>query len=365
MLGTSSALLAAALLAQRGAAQGTNDPTATFPATPLAEKRFDYPDGIPYQSDEDNLIRGVQFGYNLCNSTTEGPESLCQTSFVNSVDDFCLWGPPEPNSVIGDTEGETVAWCTKPGRGTRLIPPDALKGVQFMKTSAYVQVVGFIDQTKINIAAGDYGGEMDPHGADLRGNPLGGLLYTQAFGDGNKWDQVVEWHNFMGSDMFCIKACDQTNEHAADFCQHIYDRIGCAYNAPNNAQNGTFESCEGDVQDYPGVYTDTNGQVSTYTQPPEGQEPVLTWTARTPASSNCQAYTSSELYSALGSGSSSSSSGTSSTRGGSSGSGSSGSGTNTGTAAGASSTDGNSASAMGAASMGGLLSIVFGVVMFA
>ena len=165
----------------------------------------------------------------------------------------------------------------------------------------------------------------------------------------------------MGGNAFCFKVCDPSNEHAADYCQHIYDRIGCAYNAPNNAQNGTFESCEGDVQDYPGVYTDTNGQVSTYTQPPEGQEPVLTWTARTPASSNCQAYTSSELYSALGSGSSSSS-GSSSTRGGS---GSSGSGTSTGTAAGASSTDGNGASAMGAASVGGLLSIVFGVVMLA
>ena len=46
MFAASSALLAAALLAQRGAAQGTNDPTATFRATPLAEKRFDYPDGI-------------------------------------------------------------------------------------------------------------------------------------------------------------------------------------------------------------------------------------------------------------------------------------------------------------------------------
>ena len=36
-----------------------------------------------------------------------------------------------------------------------------------MRTSAYVQVIGFIDQTKINIQDGDYGGELDPHGADL------------------------------------------------------------------------------------------------------------------------------------------------------------------------------------------------------
>lgn len=60
-----------------------------------------------------------------------------------------------------------VAWCTKAGRGTRVIPRDALKGVQFIRTPDYVQVVGFIDQTKVNIQAGDYGGELDPHGADL------------------------------------------------------------------------------------------------------------------------------------------------------------------------------------------------------
>lgn len=80
--------------------------------------------------------------------------------------DFCLWAPPTPNSLISDTEGETVAWCTKPGRGTRLIPAGALTGIQFMRTPDYLQVVGFIDQTLIDLAANDTGGEMDPHGAD-------------------------------------------------------------------------------------------------------------------------------------------------------------------------------------------------------
>lgn len=60
-----------------------------------------------------------------------------------------------------------VAWCTKPGHGTRLIPANTLQGVQFIKTPDYVQIAGFIDQTKINILEGDFGGEMDPHGADL------------------------------------------------------------------------------------------------------------------------------------------------------------------------------------------------------
>ena len=112
--------------------------------------------------------------------------------------DFCLWGPPEPNSLIGDTEGESVAWCTKPGRGTRVIPPGALQGVQYMRTPDYVQVVGYIDQSLINIAPEDYGGEMDPHGADLRGNPLGGIVFSNAWsGDNNTYVQAIEWHKYV------------------------------------------------------------------------------------------------------------------------------------------------------------------------
>jgi hypothetical protein len=74
--------------------------------------------------------------------------------------DFCLWAPPKPNSAIADTEGEEVAWYTKPGRGTRLMPTGTLQGVQFIKTPDYVQVVGFIDQTFINIISGESGGEL-------------------------------------------------------------------------------------------------------------------------------------------------------------------------------------------------------------
>lgn len=67
-----------------------------------------------------------------------------------------------------------------------------MTGVQFMKTSAYIQVTGLIKQDQIYIAANDSGGEMDPHGADQRGNPLGGLLFSKAF-NGN-FVQAIEWH---------------------------------------------------------------------------------------------------------------------------------------------------------------------------
>ena len=41
-----------------------------------------------------------------------------------------LWGSIEKNAIVGNIEGEMVAYCTTPNHGTRVIPPGALKGVQ-------------------------------------------------------------------------------------------------------------------------------------------------------------------------------------------------------------------------------------------
>lgn len=105
--------------------------------------------------------------------------------------------------------------------------------------------------------------------------------------------------SFLGSNSFCLKACDPAGRNAARFCEHIYDRIGCAYNAPNNARNGVFESCQGQNQDFPGVYVQ-NGVTMTYTQPPESLGPITTipYTARVPASSNCAQFASASIYAA-------------------------------------------------------------------
>ncbi|KAG2071153.1 hypothetical protein BDR04DRAFT_1098846 [Suillus decipiens] len=295
----SSALLAVAAITLVNAQPDPADPI------PLVDKHYAYPSGIPYQVDYNTAaIRGPQVGYNICNSTTENQNSMCQTSFVNHIDDFCLWAPPQPNSTIGDTEGQEVAWCTKPGHGTRLIPAGALQGVQLIKTPNYIQIAGFIDQTQINIAASDYGGELDPHGADLRGNPLGGLMYSNAFpsngGNNDSYQQVIDWTNFMGGDGFCIKICDPAGQNQQALCQNIYDRLGCAYNAPNNAQKGVFEVCDGDDMSPVGVYT-TGGATSTYYQPPESLGPITTvpYTPTPAASSNCVTYTSTSLYTGL------------------------------------------------------------------
>lgn len=97
-----------------------------------------------------------QSGNNAC-GTTSSQTSMCQTLWINEADDFCLWAPPK-TGTIGDTERDEVAWCTKGGHGTRLIPDGTLTGVHFVRTPDYVQVTGVGDFTKINVAAGDGGG---------------------------------------------------------------------------------------------------------------------------------------------------------------------------------------------------------------
>ncbi|KAF8160402.1 manno protein [Pholiota molesta] len=360
------AVTAAILIASvsLGAAQ---EITGTYPPVPLASKGpFAYPSGIPYKVDTDvGLIRGTQLGYNICNSTTENQQSLCQTAWLNAIDDFCLWAPAEPGHNVGDIEGSMIAWCTKPGHGTRLIPAGALTGVQFTKTPDYVQVVGFFDQTRVNMVAGDYGGEMDPHGADLRGNPMGGIIYSDKFTGAPV--QAIEWHNFIGSNSFCLKACDPAGPNAAHFCEHIYDRIGCAYNAPNAARDRVFESCDGDSQDFPGVYTETNANGTatltlTYRQPAEslGAITSVPYTARVPASSSCRVFESAALYtglpSAVGAGSTTGAAGAAGA--GATGGGSVKPGATTGTAAAAQATGTSGASALavsGCAVVGGVL----------
>jgi hypothetical protein len=100
--------------------------------------------------------RVVRSGINNC-GTTSSQSSMCQTLWMNDATDFCLWAPPTVGN-IGDTEREEVAWCTKSGRGTRVIPNGSLKGVHFVRTKDYVQVTGVGDFTKINVQKGDEGG---------------------------------------------------------------------------------------------------------------------------------------------------------------------------------------------------------------
>jgi len=201
---------------------------------------------------------------------------MCQTAFFNSLDDFCLWGVPQPNSSVGDSEARAVAYCTQDTHGTRVIPPGSIQAAQWIVTPSYIQVTGQIDQTGLNIAEGDAGGEMDPAGEDLRGNPLGGLVYTTAFDGASEEEpmQVNWWTNFMGGDIFCMKICVPGSENEEVNCEHIYDRSGCYVNMPSEGyfNDDTFETCEGDVGLPVGRYIASDGTTSTWSQPPLGEE---------------------------------------------------------------------------------------------
>jgi len=278
-------------LAQRQAAT-TYETTSPLPLTD-----YQYPySAIPEQVNPYAVGRGPQSGYNICNSTTEGPNSQCQTMEVNSLADFCIWGSPVPDGLIGNVEAAVVAYCTQPGHGTRIMPAGTITGAQFMKTSAYIQVTGHFNQSGINLDPTDTGGELDPHGADLAGNPLGGLIYSNNLPSSTSNTTLMQasnWNNFVGSGIFCIKLCDPTIT-SPDYCQNVDDLIGCTYNMPASYVDGEFTSCEGDLQDVVGVYT-TNGQTTSWSQPPV-LPATLPWTPRIPASSNCVTYSSEQLF---------------------------------------------------------------------
>jgi len=104
----------------------------------------------------------------------------------------CLFAPPEPNSVIGNTEAYEVAWCTKQRNNARLIPEGTFTAVHFVKTPMYWQIQGLGDLTKLNIAANDEGGELDPHGATGDGNPVGGNVTTNATGSDVSYEEWMK-----------------------------------------------------------------------------------------------------------------------------------------------------------------------------
>ncbi|KAN0066101.1 hypothetical protein ACQY0O_000195 [Thecaphora frezii] len=193
-----------------------------------------------------------QSGYNTCANNTWNQDSRCQTAWINSLDDFCLWAPAEYGTV-GEKERSGVAYCTTDKHGTRLIPDGTITGAHFVRTRDYVQVTGTGDFTTINIPDGDEGGEFDPHGADDLGNPIGGIVYTTANPASNGQPFFVEqWTNFMSYNQFCLRAC--WGRDAARQCEHIYDVMGCRWNIPANYEPNVFESCEGDIAELQGIY---------------------------------------------------------------------------------------------------------------
>jgi len=231
--------------------------------------------------------------------------SMARLASLNSINDWCVFAPPEPNSVIGDTEEFEVAWCMQPRNNARVIPDGTITAAHFVKTPLYWQIQGFGDLTKLNIQAGDQGGELDPHGATGNGNPVGGNVTTNATGQDVSYE---EWMNYMSATQFCLRICIAQNStySAAIECQHTIDLLGCQWVMPGDYTDNSFTECDADAAYPPGVYPQANGSTSTFAQRYTGTytqggsiglftigQTVTPQTPySTPASSNCKTYTS-------------------------------------------------------------------------
>ncbi|KAG9016245.1 hypothetical protein FRB90_003637 [Tulasnella sp. 427] len=275
---TTAVLVALSLL---GSTQAQNY-TATYSYDPAN------PSSLPKTSEQGQL------GTNRCGTGSDS-SSLCQNLIINSIEDFCLYGPPYSNgknASIGETERYEVSYCLKSGYGTRLFPDGTIKGAHWIQTPDYVQITGWGDFTTIGVPKTDAGGELDPHGADGNGNPIGGLVFGNSYN--GTFIQFHEWTNYMSSTEFCVRAC-KPGVNARKLCQHIYDEMGCKFVMPGNYDTGYFDSCLGDTGEPMGIYgTSTFRQGDAVTPPPHPA----------PASSSCTRVASLTSYSPLPTGAS-------------------------------------------------------------
>lgn len=143
-----------------------------------------------------------------------------------------------------------------------------MSAVQFVKTPLYIQLYAVGDFTNLNMAPGDSGGELDPHGATNRGNPVGGNV-TSNIVDGHTDVWYEEWMNYISSNEICFRVCIAGTDKATPEleCQHTLDEMGCSFVMAQKAvQDDTFESCESDAAYPPGLYPQEDGSTSTFQQ---------------------------------------------------------------------------------------------------
>ena len=74
---------------------------------------------------------------------------------------------------------------------------------------------------------------------------------------------------------------------------------GASVGDGSTSASDTFEVCDSDNMEIPGIYTLPGGQTTSYAQPPEslGEIQTVPYNPVVPSSSNCQATPSSVLYS--------------------------------------------------------------------
>lgn len=87
--------------------------------------------------------------------------------------------------------------------------------------------MGYGDLTKLNIPFGDYGGELDPHGAEGLGNPIGGNVTSNRTGSDVNYEEwmvsisfVVAFSSWIDYRLFSLRCSSYVSFLPLLFCSH-------------------------------------------------------------------------------------------------------------------------------------------------
>ncbi|KAF8889234.1 hypothetical protein CPB85DRAFT_1441416 [Mucidula mucida] len=191
--------------------------------------------------------------------TAVNQTSMARLISLNSVDDWCIFAPPDAGVTIG--ESRPLSGVVHASAEQRPCDPRRRRHWGILHQDGaplwhfYVELKAYGDFTKLNLQDQDFGGELDPHGATGDGNPVGGNVTTNAVtGEDQSFE---EWMSFISYNQVCFRICTNANDtwSAGVMCEHKLDEMGCNFVMPGNYDfNGTFESCDGEVAYPPGVY---------------------------------------------------------------------------------------------------------------
>ncbi|KAI9355458.1 hypothetical protein BD770DRAFT_346366 [Pilaira anomala] len=168
---------------------------------------------------------------------------------VNSQEDFCLFLPPQPGLNIRETENDSIPFCTKKDTVPKAseFPEGFITTAHFLKSDDYVQVTGFFDRSKYNLAATDVGGQYDNH---AKGRPVHAQCKDYKY-----FVSLIEPE----IERFCIRCCNDKNN-----CNTGRSGYGCLrvvdgdYNRDNNfvSTGDNTESSSHQNFSIDSVYTD-------------------------------------------------------------------------------------------------------------
>lgn len=102
--------------------------TLLFAAAAVAQSTTTFPEGVVATG-----TMGVTNPPEPTTGTAINQTSLARLLTINSVDDWCIFGPPTEQN-ISDSETFEVAWCTQPRNNARVIPDGTITGVSLLQT---------------------------------------------------------------------------------------------------------------------------------------------------------------------------------------------------------------------------------------